>query len=195
MRVLTSVAVLGLVILFGASCSSLKVTSDKDPAVDFTKYKTFEYYGWAEESDKILNRFDKERIEKAFGEEFAKRGWKYVETGGDAVVSLFIVVDTKTQTNAYTNHYNTGPYGPGWGYGYGYGYGGMGTSTTTYSESEYKVGTLVVDVFDKADQKLIWQAVGNGTVNEDPKKRERNIPQVAAQIMKPFPIPPIEEGK
>jgi len=195
MRALTSVFVLSLVILLGSACSGVKVTSDKDSSVDFSKYKTFEYYGWAEESDKILNRFDKERIEKAFGNEFAKRGWKYVESGGDAVVSLFIVVDTKTQTNAYTEHYNSGPYGPRWGYGYGYGYGGMSTSTTTYSESEYKVGTLVVDVFDKADQKLIWQSVGNGTVDENPDKRERNIPKVAAMIMKPFPIPPMADGK
>ena len=195
MRSIKTILFAVAILIISAACSSLKVTSDLDPNVDFTQYKTFEYYGWAEESDKILNRFDKERIESAFGDEFTKRGWKYVESGGDAVVSLFIVVDTKTQTTAYTNHYGAGPYGPGWGYGYGYGYGGMGTSTTSYSESEYEVGTLVVDVFDKSEKKLIWQGVGNGTVSENPKTRERNIPMVATKIMRPFPIEPIKEDK
>ncbi len=50
-----------------SSCSTLTVVSDLDKTVDFTKYKKFEYYGWTDNSDQILNRFDKERIEVAFG--------------------------------------------------------------------------------------------------------------------------------
>ncbi len=195
MKYLNSIWLLS--IFFLGSCSSIKVTSDYDKEADFTKYKTFEYYGWTEESDKILNRFQKERIEAAFGDEFAKRGLKYVKDGGDIVVSLFIVVDKKTSTTAYTNHYGTGGYGyggMGWYGGYGMGYGGMGmgTSTTHYSENDYLEGTLVVDVFDKATKKMIWQSVGQKTLAENPKKAESNTPKVAAAIMKPFPIKPIK---
>ena len=63
---------LTIAMLLISACSSVKVTSDYDKTIDFSTYKTFEYYGWTEESDKILNRFDKERIENAFGEEFDK---------------------------------------------------------------------------------------------------------------------------
>jgi len=183
-----------MAIVVMSACSSLTVKSDYDKEADFTKYKTFEYYGWAEDSDKILNRFEKERIEKAFGDEFAKRGLKYVEEGGDMVVSLFIVAEQKTSTTAHTNHYNMGGYGYG-GFGYYGGYGGMGmgTSTTTYSENDYTVGTLVVDVFDKAEKKLIWQSVGQKTVDENPSSPEKNIAKVATAIMKPFPIQPVKE--
>lgn len=182
-----------LSIIFLGSCSSISVKSDYDKEADFSKYKTFEYYGWAEESDKILNRFDKERIEQAFGEEFRKRGLQYVEGNGDMVVSLYIVVDQKTSTTAYTNHYGMGGYGYG-GRGWYGGYGmGMGQSTTTYSENDYLVGTLVVDVFDKADKKMIWQSVGSKTVDDNPNTREKNSAKVAAAIMKPFPIQPIKE--
>ena len=199
MKYLASILFLSLIFL--GACSSIKVTSDYDKEADFTKYKTYEYYGWAEESDKILNRFQKERIESAFGDEFAKRGLKFVEGGGDMVVSLYVVVDKKTSTTAYTNHYGTGGYGyggggwyGGYGMGYGGGYGGMGgTSTTTYSENDYLEGTLVVDVFDKAEKKMIWQSVGQKTLEENPKKAESNTPKVAAAIMKPFPIQPIKE--
>ena len=188
--------VLVLIVMLG-SCSSVKVTSDYDKSADFTDYKTFEYYGWAEESDKILNRFDKERIEAALGYEFDRRGLELVDKEGDMVVSLYIVVDQKTSTTAYTNHYNMGGYdygyGPDWGWYGGYGGMGMGTSTTRYSEKDYLVGTLVVDVFDKADKKLIWQSVGQKTVDENPNNAEKNITKVAEAIMKPFPIEPVAE--
>lgn len=183
-----------LSIIISGACSSLTVKSDYDKEADFTKYKTFEYYGWTEDSDKILNRFDKERIEKAFGEEFSKRGLEYVKGNGDIVVSLFIIAEQKTSTTAHTNHYNMGGYGYG-GFGYYGGYGGvgMGSSTTTYSEQDYTVGTLVVDVFDKAEKKLIWQSIGQKTVDENPQTAEKNMPRVAASIMKSFPIQPIKE--
>lgn len=194
MKYLNSIWLLSIIFL--GACSSIKVTSDYDKEADFTKYKTFEYYGWTEESDKILNRFQKERIENAFGIEFDKRGLKYVKDGGDMVVSLYIVVDKKTSTTAYTNHYGMGVGGYGYGgmgwYG-SYGGMGMGSSTTTYSENDYLEGTLVVDVFDKAEKKMIWQSVGQKTIEENPKKAEKNTPKVAAAIMKPFPIKPIKE--
>jgi len=107
-----------LVILMAAfvlgGCSSIKVVSDFDPTVDFTQYKTFEYYGWLEDSGKRLNDLDKRRIESAFGAEFEARGLEFVEDGGDLVVGLFIIAEQKTQTTAHTTSM-------GGGYG---GYGG-----------------------------------------------------------------------
>ena len=181
-----------IICLFVTSCSSIKVTSDYDKETDFSKYKTFEYYGWTKESDQVLNQFDKDRIEKAFAAEFAKRDLKFVKENGDMVVSLYLVIDQKTSVTAYTDHYGGGwGYGAGWGW-YG-GYGGMSQSTTRYSEQDYLEGTLVVDVFDKARKKLIWQGVGRKTIEENPDKRERMVPVVAESIMRPFPIKPVSK--
>jgi hypothetical protein len=193
-KVLGFLSIIAVVALAG--CSSLQTSFDYDKEADFTKYKTFEYYGWAENSDAILTRFDKERIEKAFGDEFRKRGFTFVQDGSaDAVVSLFIVVDQKTGVNAYTDHYGGG-YGGYYGYGYGPGWGwGYGSSTTTYQEYDYLVGTLVVDVFDREEKKLIWQGVGSGTVDDDKASevREKNIKKTAALIMANYPIPPVKK--
>lgn len=180
-------------ILF-ASCSSVKFNADYDGDVDFSKFSTLSYYGWQEESDKILNRFDKERIEQAFADEFKKRGVSVVEKNGDIIVSLYIVVDQKTGTTAYTNHYGAGgPYGYYGGFGYGAGWGwGMGYSSTSYQEYDYKVGTLVCDVFDYDTKKLIWQGVVSGEIDENPKSRERNIPRVVKELMKRYPVDPIK---
>lgn len=178
-------------IIIMGGCTSLKVTSDYDKSIDFSKHKTFEYYGWAEDSDKLLNRFDKERIEKAFGEEFKKRGLEYVESGGDLIVTLFIVTEQKSQTTATTTGvgggYGAYGYGGYYGYGPGWGWGG-GMSTTTYNTYDYTVGTLVVDVYDAGDKKLIWESAGQGTVDDNPNSRDENIPKAVAKIMNPYPI-------
>lgn len=183
------------IVLLLTACSGVKVVTDYDKSIDFSQYKTFEYYGWAEESDKILNRFDKERIESSFGEEFKKRGLEYVEENGDMVVVLFIVVEKKTQKTANTTSmggaYGGGGYYGGY-YGYGPGYGwGTGYSTTTISEYDYNVGTLVVDVFDAKEQKLIWEGIGTKTVDENPQTREKKIPKTVASIMLQYPVKPI----
>jgi hypothetical protein len=187
---------LGLVVIILSlgSCSGIKVTSDYDKSVDFTQFKTFEYYGWAEESDKLLNDLDKSRFEKAFAEEFNKRGLTYVESGGDLIVTLFIVVEQKSETVANTTNmggYYGGYYGRYYGYGPGYGWG-PGYSTTTVNTYDYNVGTLVCDVFDKSNEKLIWEGIGAGTVDDDPSSREENIPKAVAKIMATYPVQPVK---
>ena len=177
-------------------CSGLKVVTDFDPTVDFTQYKTFEYYGWIEESGRAINDLDRRRIENAFGAEFEARGLKYVEEGGDIVVGLLIVAEQKTQTTAHTTqmggygggyggHYG---YGPGWGWG-----GGGGHSTTTFSEYDFVEGTLVCDIYDTAKEQLVWEGIGTKTISENPKNREQNISEGVKKIMAEYPVQPITQ--
>ena len=186
-----------LAVVLTAACASVKVTSDYDKTADFSKHKTFQYYGWAKNSDQILNQFDKDRIEKAFQGEFIKRGWTETQTNPDAIVSLYIVVDQKTSYTSYTDYYNTGMYGgmydPVYGYGYARGNGmGMGTSTTTTHQHDYEVGTLIVDVFDAKEKKQIWQGIGKGTISENTSKREERINKAVSEIMAAFPVQAIQ---
>lgn len=178
-------------LIFTLGCSSTKISSDYDKDADFTKYQDFHYLGWAKDSDQIVNDIDKRRIEEAFGNEFAKRGIKFVGAAeADAAVSLFVVVDQKTGTTAYTDYYGGMSMGYGYGRAYpGWGWGG-GMSTTRYQEYDYLVGTLVVDVFDTETKKLVWQGVSSGTINENTKNREDRIKKVARAIMAKYPIDP-----
>lgn len=185
-----------LIIVITSACSSINVTSDYDETVDFSKYKTFMYYGWGKKSDQILTEFDKKRIESSFEAEFAKRDWMVTRQNGDAVVSLFIVVDKKTSYTSYTDHYNTGMYGgmygSRYGYGIGYGYGMPMSSTTRTVQNDYLEGTLIVDVFDTKEKKHIWQGIGKKTINENTSNREARIEEAVEAIMKQFPVQPKE---
>lgn len=182
------------------SCgSSIDVVSDMDKTYDFASIKTAEYYGWAENSDQILSKFDKERIEKAFGEEFKKRNISLAQQGqGDVIVSLYIVTEDKTQTTATTTTtgmgYGYGGYGGYYGYGPGYGWGG-GYSTTDINTYNYTVGTLLVSVFDAKKKELIWQSAGSGTIDENPEHREKNIPIAVKYIMAKYPVKPVTPAK
>ena len=180
-----------------SSCSSVKVFSDKDKTEDFTQFNTFEFYGWAENSDQALTRFDKERIEAAFIEEAKKRGMTGVKENGDVIVSLFILGEVKTQKTANTTTTGMGGMntmgrghrgmgGPAWGWG-------ATQSHTVVNETNYIEGRLMVEMFDVEDKKLIWQAVGTKRISEDPKKREKGIPNKVSAIMKTYPVKPIKE--
>lgn len=191
---------LSFFVMILSGCASTKVVSDKDGSVDFSKIRTFEFYGWADNSDAVLTRFDKERIEAAFIEEGRKRGITKAESNGDVIVSLFIVADQKTQKTANTTTTGMGMGGmgmghrgmrsPGWGWGGGM---SMQQSHTVINETNYIEGTLMIELFDPKDKKLIWQAIGTKTVSEDPKKREKGIPKKVAAIMKVYPVNPIKK--
>lgn len=186
-KIFPALVLLSAILLSG--CSSIQVTYDYDKTVDFTNYKTYQFYGWAKDSDKILTDFNKKRFEAATAFELEKRGLRYVQSGGDLMVSLFIVVDDKTGVTAYTNTIGAGPYGT---YGYGYPWGwGYGYTTTTYHEYDYQVGTLVVDIFDTQRKELIWQGVGSKTLEKDPGNSERNINRALAEIMYYYPVKPV----
>ncbi|TNF44615.1 MAG: DUF4136 domain-containing protein [Bacteroidetes bacterium] len=183
----TSFLVLIVIFVVAVSCSSVKVVTDQDKNTDFSAYKTYNFLGWQDGSDKILNDFDKQRIHEAFKKEFDARGMELVKENGDMAVSLFLVIDQKTSTTAYTNYY-TGGYGGyyrfrgGWGYGY---------TTTTYSEEDYLEGTLVMDVFDGKSKNQVWQGVAKSTVDDNPNTRDKTIPKKVAALMKKFPVQPV----
>ena len=187
-----------------ASCSSISVVTDVDKTVDFTQFKTLSYYGWADDSDKILTDMDKRRIENSFQEEFAKRGVTVVPKDGDIIVSLFIVVEQKTETTANTTIMGGmhggmyggmyGGYGGYYGYGPGWGYGG-GMSTTTYSQHDYNVGTLAVSIYNPKTEQLIWESIGKKTINEKTKGRDERVKEVAKRMMYTYPVKPQMEKK
>ena len=176
-----------------SSCSTLKITNNQDKEVDISKSKTFSYNGWTEVNDMV--EVDRVVIEKAFAKELKQRGLTYKESGGDIIVSLFIVVNKGTTTNRYNSYYGHGPYGfyqPTWGWGMGYS-GGYGSSSgVPYKESAFYKGTLVCDVFDNKTKKLAWQGVVSKALDKTGKKRG-DIDRIAARVMKSFPIEKLEE--
>jgi hypothetical protein len=192
MKQLLSIACTLLIMFSLSGCSSTQVISDKDATVNFEKIKTYQFVGWSDNSDKILNRFDKERIEQAFLNAGLKRGLMKVDSNPDVLVALYVLGEVRTQQTANTSTMGgmggMGGMGMGGMRNPGMGGWGMAQSHTVINETRYIEGTLMVEMFDATDKKLIWQALGKQTVSEDPKQRAKDIPVKVERIMSKYPV-------
>jgi hypothetical protein len=160
-----------------------QVTVNFDNSLDFSQYKTYTFLGWQEDCDKILNDFDKNRLLSAFKSEFDARNLSLVETGGDMAVSLFIFIENLTDLTAYTDYYVGMGYGSaGWGLE-----GNDESYTTTFNEEDYRMGTMILDIYDLED-KLIFQGISQNMIQEKPAKREKTIPKRVTKLMKSYPV-------
>jgi hypothetical protein len=50
----------------------------------------------------------------------------------------------------------------------------------------------MIEMFDRIDKKLIWQAMGTKTIDDDPQKRQKQIPKLVKAIMKEYPVQPMK---
>lgn len=187
--------ILFMILVFLSSCEGVKVTNQWDKELDFNQFKTYSLYPWDTHFDKVVNDYDKQTIQSSVKLEMEKRGYTLVEKNGDLVISTFVVIKDKTSYQQYTTHYGGwAGYGGGWGYGprmgyYGYGWGPGYSSSTVYS-TDYKQGTLIIDVFSLSNKKLIWQGIGTGEVTQDMEKRDKRLPTIITSIFKKFPVKP-----
>lgn len=169
--------------LFTSCESGMKVTTDFDRAVDFTQYKTFQLLPWNDELNDLMQKNTRLLIEDAIKEQMIKKGYTYVESGADIVLSLFVHVDEKTGTTAYNTY--VGGYG-GYGYHGGFGYG-AGYGTTTYQNYTYQVGSLIIDVYDQKERKLVWQGIGSDRLSDNQKKNQARIDSYVRQVLYDYP--------
>jgi hypothetical protein len=177
-----SLSVLILFLCFLASCSSVTVNYDYDPAVDFSKYKTFEYYeGDPIPGDELAKHpLVQKRVKEALIKGLIDKGYEQSESGDpDFIVAVHAGVKERMQVHQ-TGGYYGGWYDPWWGP-----YGG------TTHVSHYDEGTLVVDVVDAAEKDLIWRGLGTAIVKEysNQEKEQKALDGYLAKILANFPPP------
>lgn len=164
-----ALAATGLLLLLGPSgCTSaarVGVTNDFDHAVNFRAFKTWAWYpqqpkdvegGPAKGYESFLDK----RMRASVTAELAAKGLTEVAMNAapDIYVAYSARVEDKQQVSPYYN-------GLGYPYGYGgYGYGGYrGYSPVT----QYKAGTVVIDIVDARRKELAWRGTGQAQVNQN----------------------------
>ncbi len=165
---------IGMMFLFAGKSSAQQVKTDYDRSADFGQYKT---YSW--EHVKTKEPLDVDRIKNAVNAALAAKGWTQVDSGGD--VSIVAIEMTRNQQTLNT-FYNG--FGGGWGWRR-FGGGGFGEATTT--TEAYKVGTLVVDLFDAKTKQLIWRGTSSNTLSNNSDKNIKNLDKGADKMFKHFP--------
>jgi Domain of unknown function (DUF4136) len=169
-------ASIGIALLFATASFAQQVKTDYDRSADFSQYKT---YSW--EKVQTQDPLWVDRIKDAVNGSLSARGWTQVESGGQ--VAIVATEMTKKQQTLNT-------YYDGFGGGGGrrrFGGGGLGEATTT--TENYKVGTLVVDLFDANRKNLIWRGSASDTLSD---KSENNIKNLDKGVQKMFDhFPPV----
>lgn len=176
MKTLTSILIIAVMLMIG--CSTVSVTSDYDPASNFTGYKTFAVSeksidGSALEKAPLI----KKRVIDAVASEMRKKGMVQTwEDKADLVVYPF--ASTKDKINVTD-----------WGYGYGGGYWGMYPYGRNIDVSQYTEASLVLDLVNNKTHELLWRGIGTGAVqpSESPEARTEAVGEAVAQILAKFP--------
>ena len=153
------------------------VKTDFDKAFNFAAVKTYSIKigtTWG-------NDLSQRRVLTEIDEAITGKGWKKVDEGqGDVTVILHGATQTK---HSATTFYS----GMGGGYGYrGFG-GGMGTATASTTVSDYRVGTLVVDMFDSKSKSLVFRGIAEDELSDKPEKNQKKLEKASDKLFKNFP--------
>jgi uncharacterized protein DUF4136 len=162
----------GLALLFATASFAQQVRTDYDRSANFSQYKT---YSW--EKVQTQDPLWVDRIKEAVNATLTLKGLTPVESGGD----IAIVAMETTQNQRTLNTFYDG-FGGGWRWR---GFGGMGTATTTVDN--YKVGTLVVDLFDPQTKTLIWRGSASDTLSDKSDKNIKNLDKGVQKMFDHFP--------
>ncbi|HNS18308.1 MAG TPA: DUF4136 domain-containing protein [Bacteroidales bacterium] len=173
-----------LVLLFFSACSSLKITTDYDRSVDFTKYQTFDFIELDVQG--AISELNQNRFIAAIKAEMEKKGFKLDESDPDMLVNATAIIEDKQSVTADTYGYG-GYYRP-------YRWGG-GVTTTNFDVYEYKTGSLIIDVIDASTRQLIWEGTGNKEIDTQVKDPDAAAANVVARIMAGFPPVSSTQGK
>ena len=159
-----ALAAVAFALLLGASgcttASRVGVTNDFDHAVNFRAYKTWAWYpqqprdaesGPAKGYESFLDK----RMRAAVASEMTQKGLTEATAAPDIYIAYSARVEDKQQASPYYN-------GMGYPYGYGYGYGRNYSPVT-----QYKAGTVVIDIIDARRKELAWRGTGQAQVDQN----------------------------
>ncbi|WP_076407905.1 DUF4136 domain-containing protein [Shewanella sp. UCD-KL12] len=164
--------IIAVVALALSACSSLKTSSDYDPAANFNDVKT---YAWVakktQDTTYHLDGLMDQRVRAAVDSQLAAKGITITDAAeADILVNYLTKVDKKINVDTFNTNYGYNPYyGSRWGYS-----GSMNTQTTV---REYEVGTLILDMVNRETGKLIWRGSVADTI------RDKNTPEERVEVI------------
>ncbi len=168
-----------LAVGFGSLALAQDVKTDYDKSANFAAIKTFA----VKIGTSWNNPISEKRVTDEIAQTLTQKGWTPTTPDkADAIVVLHGASEKqKTLNTFYSGMGGYGGYGwRGWG-------GGMGTGTATTTESEYLVGTLVVDIFDAKSKQLMFRGTAQDELSDKPEKNIKKMEKVSEKMFKKFP--------
>lgn len=167
-----------LAIITTAISCNVKVHSSYDQRVDFTKYKSFcwlngcdfTYTGPTYLNDSLL----REKIKNAIIAELEEKSLKHDENNPDLLIDFHISVENESSVVYHHRDDEQNYFQP-------------------FPEQEvinYLKGTIVIDMVDKSESRMVWRSESIGYMDVHPDLTEKNIRKGIATTLKKFPPKP-----
>ena len=167
----------GAVALLTTACGySIKTATDYDKNVSFSNYRSFSIVKGNSSGNSLMDQRAQGDVVSAL----TSKGWMEVPAG-EAQAAVVVHATTKTK-HTYETLYDG--WGGGWGWRRGWG-GGFGGSTTFVND--YKVGTLVVDIFDARTKQAIWHGTASDALSDNAKSNTQATEQAVDKMFNNFP--------
>jgi hypothetical protein len=170
--------------LFLASCATLQVAVDYNPDFDFGSIGT---YAWLPHESlpgadfRINNALINDRVVAAVDARLDAKGYRKIDAGTpDVYVTWLGAIDRRIRVDTINNYY-----GPYWYGSRGCCRGGPWRTLV----SEYEEGTLIIDLLNAVDRKLVWRGTGKDYIRmmRSPEETTRNIHAAVDGILADFP--------
>ena len=179
MRTLISGVALAGAVAAAAACATMNVSSHVDPALDATRYRTFDW-GPADPLPVPDPRLDKspfyqDHVQGAIEKQFQLKGYARADAGNqaDLLVHFHAVIDRRIDVNRIDQEHGYCP-----------------DANCQPTVVEYEEGTLVLDVVDARTNRVIWRGWAQDTVegkidNED--RLARQVDEAVRRMLARFP--------
>jgi uncharacterized protein YceK len=176
-RMLLLLAALGML----AGCSSVRVNTDHAEDADFSQFRTFQYQEGSN-TVAVTDPLAHQRIVAALRRNMTAAGLTEVESDPDVRVTYH--GSTERQIEFRTTY--TG--GSNWGRGsWGSRNVGVGMSTSTTRPTTVTQGTLVIDIWEVAGNRLVWRGVVSRSVSSNPSRNTAEINRGIDAAFRRFP--------
>ena len=181
MRIVTA-----LLFIVAAGCTQVQTDSKMNDAADFSALKTF---GWLHDVDKpaedvrLNDPLLRQTVRTAVEQSLSAKGYEQVDRQqADFLVAWFGAIEKKIKKENIDHFYAP------------YGYGTLYRDPVLNTESprkvqEYEEGTIIIDVVDPENRRLIWRGSGSGRIAEEQPEQTalKKLNSSVTKILDPFP--------
>jgi hypothetical protein len=166
-----------IALICATACFAQELRTDYDRSTDFNQYKT---YSW--ERVQTQDPLWVDRIKAAVNSALAAKGWVRVESGGNVSIIAMEMTQTHQTLNTYYDSF-----GGGWAWGRRFGGSGDSFGESTTIPDTYRVGSLVVDLFDSSTKNLIWRGSQSDALSDKSNKNIKNLDKGVMKLFDHFP--------
>lgn len=164
----------GIAVLTALCAWAQEVKTHYDHSYDFSQVKTFKIDVGTTWGNPANETYAKDAVAK----ELTSKGW--TEVSGSSPADVMVVIHGATADKTSVQKFYTGTSRDN------FGWAGPAGVTPTW-ETDYRVGSGVIDIFDGKTKKLVFRGMAEDEISMNGEQNQKKIDKGVEKIFKDFP--------